>query len=327
MRERLHLVVAIGGLAWTGCAVPATAPAPALPEATSSSVNTPQQVFDAIGTANLESASIAMLQQASAGSAPRTYLIALLPILVMDEPAAESSCPEYRAEGDTEVIRGGCVAPDGVEWLGEVRLERREGQLRVGRIEFDRFGYRRTLECPEVPEAGSHWTSHGTFSAVGEDNDLRYSISIAFDGHGVDQRCEPFLGRGALEYEGRLRADGSRMTWNGQGRLGWETFGWFHAETENEVTDTEACPSKALSGVTTLSSQDHTVALHYDGDTRCEEAAEIPWTRDGEPQASRLAPVACSAHPGRGGWLSLLMLALVAYRNLSRRARSRAMFF
>ena len=242
---------------------------------------------------------------ANSASALGVYTLAHEPLGFANGAFAFSDpdCPATSDDGTTVVITGGCEDTDGRAWDGEVAVVR-EGA--GWSMTFDRFGDDRFGGMARVS---------GRFDLTEEADDLHsFEADIQRDG-GIESRIV-YSGTVAGGYEGPT-------VWNGSGSVSRDGItinsGAVDAETVDQVRDNELCPGEGVSGTTTMTSDEHTVVISYDGDTDCDDDDAARWSRDGEEQGL-VTGVTCSAGGPAGFAAALLVLAIALPLRRRRRA-------
>jgi MYXO-CTERM domain-containing protein len=223
-----------------------------------------------------------------------------------DSTFADAACPATSDDGTTAVITGGCRDSDGVEWTGSATVVR--GAAGMLTVTFTGYGNDQILG--PVRKTGA--------VVVHELAPDRHS----FD---VDVTSEGGLTE-VVEYSGTVDgAAAGATTWNGSGTISRDgdffDGGTITATTVNQLRDDSICAGEGISGRTTMTSDDHTVVIDYDGATDCDGNDAAHWSRDGEDQGI-IEGISCSAGSGAGGpgGVALIGLAL----GLARRRRNRA---
>ncbi|HEU5057166.1 MAG TPA: MYXO-CTERM sorting domain-containing protein [Kofleriaceae bacterium] len=204
---------------------------------------------------------------------------------------ADPACPATSDDGTTVVITGGCEDSEGRTWDGEVTVVRRDDGWS---LTFDGFGDDRFNGMARVT---------GTFEVDRQAADLHaFEADLTRDG-GIESSIV-YSGTVAGGYQGPT-------VWNGSGAISRDgvtiNSGDVEAETVDQVRDSEVCPGEGVSGTTTMTSEEHTVVISYDGDTACDDADSARWSLDGEDQGL-VEGVTCSAGGGAGGPAALLLL-------------------
>jgi uncharacterized protein (TIGR03382 family) len=218
-------------------------------------------------------------------------------------PYADPACPATTDDGTTVTITGGCVDIAGVEWFGVATVVRGAG----GRLDL-------TLDGHGNDAFGGPARATGTFLVE----------ELAADHHAFDV---DLVQRGGITTTVRYTGDvvgglTGPTTWNGSGTISREgdffDSGTVEAVTVDQLRDGALCPGEGVSGRTTMTSDEHTVVIEYDGATACDDADAARWSRDGEDQGT-IDGVTCSAG-GRGGpgAAALVALAVVLARRRSR---------
>lgn len=234
---------------------------------------------------------------ANAASALGVYTSAHEPLGLANGAFAypDPACPASEDDGTTLVITGGCTDSSERTFDGEVTVARGEGRWT---LTFDAFGDDRFGGMARVS---------GTFTVVEEGQDL-YSFAADLDGDGGIETRTRYSGTVAGGYQ-------TTTVWNGSGTIAREGItinsGAVDAETVDQRRDDDVCPGEGLSGTTSMTSDEHTVVIAYDGETDCDEDDAARWSLDGEDQGL-VSGVTCSAGGSAGatGALLLLLLAL-----------------
>jgi hypothetical protein len=222
------------------------------------------------------------------------------------QPFADPACPATTDDGTTVVITGGCVDAGGVEWFGSATVVR--GAAGALSLTLDGYGNDAFLGPAR---------STGTFAVE----------QLAADHHAFDVDVVTVGGiTTSVVYTGDVVGTVTGpTTWNGSGTITREgeffDSGTVEAVTVDQVRDGARCPGEGISGRTTMTSDEHTVVIEYDGATACDDADAARWSRDGEDQGT-IDGVTCSAG-GRGGLgaLALVALALALARRRAPTAR------
>ena len=242
---------------------------------------------------------------ANSASALGVYTLAHEPLGFANDAFAfaDPECPATSDDGTTVVITGGCEDTDGRTWDGEVTVVREESSWR---LTFDAFGDDRIGGMARVS---------GRFDIDEQAEDLHaFEADLERDG-GIES---------SIVYSGTVAGgyDGPTV-WNGSGSVSRDGItinsGAVEAETVDQVRDNELCPGEGVSGTTTMTSDEHTVVVSYDGDTDCDDDDAARWSRDGEDQGL-VTGVTCSA--GGPAGLSAAFLVLAIALPLRRRRRA-----
>jgi hypothetical protein len=122
----------------------------------------------------------------------------------------------------------------------------------------------------------------------------------------------------SIDYEGSV--EGSFTTaetvWSGSGTItrdGASPTGTVEATTVDQRRDDTICNNQSLSGTTTLTANDHTATLTYDGATDCDDpGADALWSLDGVPQGS-ITGISCSMAPGARTSMPLFLLLAAGF--------------
>lgn len=247
---------------------------------------------------------------ANAASAVGVFTIAHEPLGLANGAYGfpDPACPAADDDGTTLVLTGGCEDSSGRGWEGQVTVLRREDGWS---LTFDGFGDDRFGGMARVT---------GTFEIDRVAEDLHsFEADVDRDG-GVETRIV-YSGTVAGGYEGPT-------VWNGAGRVSRDGVtihsGAVDAETVDQVRDDDACPGEGMSGTTTMSSDEHTVVISYDGETDCDQEDAARWSLDGEDQGL-VEGVTCAAGGSAGGAPALLVLvALLRARRAARAPARRA---
>ena len=216
---------------------------------------------------------------------------------------ADPACPSTADDGTTVNIAGECVDADGIEWFGAATVVR--GAAGALTLTLDGYGNDAILG----PER-----AFGTITVR----------ELAADHHAFDV---DLVRRGGLTtdvaYSGTVRGGATGpTTWNGSGTISrngdFFDGGTIEATTVDQVRDGSICPGEGISGRTTMTSEEHTVEIQYDGATDCDADNAARWSRDGEDQGT-IDGVTCSAGgPGGLGALALVVLATCVARRRRR---------
>jgi hypothetical protein len=316
MHSRWLAVVAMSGL-WVGCGGPA---AEALNKYKAASLSSETDVNE----------------WAERSSAPNIYattnLAATLVVLMGGSDGQDPNCPVQKKDGNTTRLTGGCTDKNGVEWLGSMELVSEGGSegegenIKNARYTYDGFGYQKPFTC-EGATGQNKVVFHGTSSVTGGKSKKEFAIDLRLEATGQqnEDSCDTTNSSGAWEYKGNIDGGDSvlgegKHTWNGSGRIGYETRGLIEVETKAEVVDGSVCNSEAASGSTTIKSGGHTAVIQYDGATDCEEASTVQWSLDGNAKGE-MAGISCSAAsgPALSAWSVALLGALGLMRRRARR--------
>ena len=234
---------------------------------------------------------------ANSASAFGVYSLAHEPLGFSNEAFtfADAACPATSDDGTTVVISGGCEDSDGRAWDGEVTVVRREGGWS---LTFDGFGDDRF---------GGMALVTGSFEVDRQAEDLHSFDADLERSGGIETR---------IVYSGTVTGGYQGPTvWNGSGSVSRDGItinsGAVNAVTDDQLRDNEICPGEGVSGSTTLTSDEHTVVVTYDGDTDCDEDDSARWSRDGEDQGL-VQGVTCSASGPAGGGAPAALLVLLA---------------
>jgi uncharacterized protein (TIGR03382 family) len=213
----------------------------------------------------------------------------------------DPACPTSEDDGATLVITGGCTDSSERTFDGEVTVERGDGSWT---LTFDSFGDDRFGGMARVS---------GTFT-VTEAGEDRYSFEADLDRDGGIESRTRYSGTVAGGYD-------TATVWNGSGTVSREGIvinsGAVDAVTVDQRRDDDVCAGEGLSGTTTMTSDEHTVVITYDGDTACDEDDAARWSLDGEDQGL-VTGVTCAAG-GPAGAAAGLAVLLVAFSLRRRR--------
>ncbi|WP_375773256.1 hypothetical protein NR798_21050 [Archangium gephyra] len=310
MRSRWLAVVAMSGV-WVGCGGPA---AEALNKYKQASLTSETDVKE----------------WAERSSAPNVYavanLAATLVAVVGGSSGQDANCPVQQKDGNTTRVTGGCTDKNGVEWLGSLELVSEGEDTGNFRYTYDGFGYQKPFTC-EGTTGQNKVVFHGTSSVTGTKAKKEFAFDLRLESSGQqnEDSCDTTNSSGAWEYKGTIDgADSSfgegKQTWNGSGRIGYESRGVVEVETKAEVVDGSVCDSEASSGTTTVKSGGHTAVIEYDGATDCEESSTVQWSLDGKAKAE-MEGISCSAvsGPAFSAWSLALLGALGLMRRRARR--------
>jgi MYXO-CTERM domain-containing protein len=215
-------------------------------------------------------------------------------------------CPTTVADGATTIVDASCQGGSGI---ARFPTGLSFGTPTAGVVEYEDY-VADTIVCDGAPS--TRWGADGRVELREAGDGFDFSIDLLITTRDFD--CGPTV-RHAIVYDGHLSVDGEVGTISGRGRYGDDEAGVFAIETEDEVLDTNACESGALSGRTFMRARGREAIVEYDGATRCEPEALIgvaPWTLDGVAQGED--GLGCSASPGRhgSGWAAALALAAAA---------------
>jgi hypothetical protein len=230
---------------------------------------------------------------------------------------ADPSCPRTSDDGAVVTIAGdGCRDSAGDVFVGQARV----GRTSTGRqVTFSGYGRSR--------DGGPAAKATGSFDVkeLGPDQH-QFEVALVVAG-GV---------RTEIDYTGTVTGGYSGPTvWSGAGtvaRDGWAIdSGRVRAETADQLRDNEICSGQSASGTTTLTSDEHTVIILYDGATDCDDDAGARWRRDGRERGlvtgvvCAIAPPGARASSGAGGppSLALIAVSLGAVARRPRRSRAR----
>lgn len=225
-----------------------------------------------------------------------------------DVTFADAGCPTTSDDGTTAVITGDCTDTAGVTWTGSASLVR--GAAGALTVTFTDYGNDSVLG--PVRRTGT--------VAVHELAADRHSfdVDVTSDG-GLTE---------VVEYSGTVvgNATSGPTTWNGTGTISRDgdffDGGTITATTVDQLRDNSICAGEGISGRTTMTSDDHTVVIEYDGATDCDDNDAAHWSRDGEPQGT-IEGITCSAGGrGAGGPAAVGLIALAT--GLARRRRRTA---
>lgn len=206
----------------------------------------------------------------------------------------DPACPATADDGTLFVVTGDCQDARGRTWAGEVTVTRGEGSWR---LDFDGFGDDRF---------GGMAALSGSFTIEEQGEDLHaFEADLERDG-GIVTR---------IRYSGTVAGGYDRETvWNGAGTVTRRgvtiNSGSVHAETVDQRRDDEVCAGEGLSGTTSMTSEEHTVVVTYDGATDCDDDDAARWSLDGADQGLVTGVTCSAAGPAGTGPALLLLLAL-----------------
>jgi hypothetical protein len=202
-----------------------------------------------------------------------------------------NGCPTMTETADGFVIEGaGCTTDDGAVWTGRVvaqGLQEAEGEdlplpADSATIDYEELTIESPSECADAT-APSRITIDGSLEmrstgASSFDFDVQLEVSAS----GVGDDCTDIGDvSGIYAYQGSRREEGTQQIWNGRGQIGSSAWGGYETETVDEVLDSSACSSEALSGTTTVEAGEDVAVFTYDGATDCDEASTVTWTFNG----------------------------------------------
>ncbi len=252
---------------------------------------------------------------AASQSAPNVMFFAQLPLTLADvatdpEFDGDPSCPVRTESDDETTFEGGCTAADGRQWFGKATAS-------LFHTTYDGFGFTEIVTCGDATthETTGVYDGKLTFSLAQE-----FHVNMTFETSGVldEETCDVGDFSAGYLYEGSIEGsdESEPQTWAGSGSFGTSEVGRLEIRTTNEVVDTEACETEALSGSTEVTAGSDVFTFTYDGATDCDETSTVTWTANGEARGE-LEGVPCAAAPGE------IVAALVALTLVMRRRRSR----
>ncbi|HEX5101120.1 MAG TPA: hypothetical protein VFV94_16530 [Polyangiaceae bacterium] len=247
---------------------------------------------------------------ANTASALALYANAYQPIAVADGKRTfdDPACPATNDDGTTLSIEGGCTDAMGASWVGRASVKRHADGARE-----------LTLEDFGTQKGDASDTRNGEASVRRiEDGSQDFSLSLVHES-GV---------RVTIDYEGHVEGDyDARTVWSGSGTVTREGLlppvGTLDVTTSAEVVDNDVCGQPA-SGNTTLTDEDDTVVVTYDGDVDCDDDQAATYTLNGTSKG-KITGIACTASPGRtgpeGASLLAIILGVAGLRGRRRRAQ------
>jgi len=241
---------------------------------------------------------------ASAVSTPWMMFLALSPSGLTG--LVDGDCPAVTPTDNGQITQGDCTDGDGNVWYGTATVSGLK-------TTYEGFGTSSSSAC--LDEEGTNtaiYDGEVTLAPAGGQG-TQFEADLLIHSYGLGDDCIPFdrhLGlayRGEVEYSGEdLDTDGQPDDgiFNGSGLYGVSDFGRVYGVTVNERINSVECEFEAADGNTTITADDQTAVINYNGASDCDENATVTWTLDGEDQGE-LEHVSCSSV---GVWSSLWAL-------------------
>ena len=290
-----------------------------------------QEAYDAVadGLAQADLSDPEIVQGYAGFSAPSQFIITYAPkltaSLLYQFGGGSVDCPvitgldENGEQTEAMTLTGGCTDDNGTEWFGSYVEEGYPMYTAV----FDGWGSKETSDdCPgEYTTTLTNGVVEFGISSTGS-AEADALIVMSTNGPNAENNCiasssdigiNSVIGLGEST-EGTLFNSSGEVAVSSEGQ-----GGTVEVTTADEVVNGEVCEPEALSGTTTLTTDDHEAVITYDGATDCDEAATVTWTLDGVDQGVMEGISCASQHqtPRDFG----LVAALLGLVGLSRRKR------
>jgi hypothetical protein len=266
----------------TGGGTTTTPPTPT----TTTSPTTPTTPFDAFDEADLTDPQVV----AGLSAASAVDLFSLHSGIIAEAASSpDPKCPlvEVDAKTTSNTFTGGCTATTGVEWFGSAAIvEDKKGNRTVT---FSGFGNTRVAPCTKKGELTNERLFTGTFALASDLSVLTYATSGTFTTLDPDA-CTAETRNFLLDYVGTTSPD---AVWAGAGTYGDDLYGRAAVETFNQVSDTGACLTESLTGITTLATSSDNAILLYDGSVDCDIERTAKWLLNGVSQGE-VADICCA---------------------------------